>query len=226
MSNFEILSLGGSLVCPDKIDIKFLEKFRDFILKQIKKGKKFLIFVGGGKIARIYQKAAKELSVENKAQLDWIGILATWLNAFFMKSLFGDLAFPQVLSDPSRKIKTKKSLVFFGGWKPGRSTDFDCVLAAKTFGVKRAINLSDIDCVYDKNPKKFKNAKPLKRISFDDLFKIVGKKWTPGANIPFDAVAAILAKREKIKIIILNGKNFKNLEKLFRGEKFKGTITE
>jgi len=226
MAKFEILSLGGSLVCPDKIDTKFLKRFRDFILDWIKKGKRFLIFVGGGKTARKYQKAAKELSVGSKAQLDWIGILATWLNAFFVKSLFGDLAFPQVLSDPSRKIETKKKLIFFGGWKPGRSTDFDCVLAAKTFGIKRVINLSDIGYVFDKNPKKFKKAKPLKKISFDDFLKIIGTEWTPGANIPFDPEAIKLAKKEKIKIIILNGRNFGNLEKVLEGRKFKGTTIE
>jgi uridylate kinase len=226
MAEFEILSLGGSLVCPEKIDTKFLKKFKNFILRWVKKGKRFLIFVGGGKTARIYQKAAKELAIGSSAQLDWIGILATWLNAFFVKSLFGDLAFWQVLSDPSKKIKTNKKLIFFGGWKPGRSTDFDCVLAAKTFGVKRVVNLSDIDYVYDKNPKKFKNAKPLKRISFDEFLKIVGTEWTPGVNLPFDPEATKLAKKEKIKIIILNGKNFENLEKALKGEKFKGTIIE
>jgi uridylate kinase len=226
MAKFEILSLGGSLVCPDKIDTGFLKKFKNFILKQIKKGKKFVIFIGGGKIAREYQETAKKLLVKDRDQLDWMGILATWLNAFLVKSLFGNLAFPQVLTDPSKKIRTTKKIILFGGWKPGWSTDFDAVLAAKNFGAKRVINLSNIDYVYDKNPKKFKNAKPLKKISFNEFFKIIGKKWMPGANLPFDPVATKLAKKEKIKIIILNGKNFENLEKALKGEKFKGTIID
>jgi len=226
MTEFEILSLGGSLVCPDEIDVEFLKNFRDFILKWIKKGKRFVIFVGGGKIARKYQNAARNLGVESQDQLDWIGILATWLNAFFVKSIFGNLAFSQVQSDPRKKIKTNKKLIFFGGWKPGRSTDFDSVLAAKNFKAKRVINLSDIDYVYDKDPKKFRNAKPLKRISFDEFLKIVGKKWIPGANLPFDPEAIKLAKKEKIKIVVLNGKNFENLEKFFKGKKFEGTIVD
>jgi uridylate kinase len=221
----EVLSLGGSLVCPDEIDVLFLKKFRNFLLKWAKKGKKFIIFVGGGKAARKYQKAAKKFGVKNK-ELDWIGIFATILNAQLVKSIFRNFAFEKVLTDPTKKIKTKKKIIIFGGWKPGRSTDYDCVLAAKNFGAKRVTNLSDVDFIYDKNPKKFKDAKPLERISFDELFRIIGKKWTPGANVPFDPEAAKLAKKEKIKVIFLNGRNFKNLEKVFLGKKFKGTIIE
>jgi uridylate kinase len=221
----EVLSLGGSLVCPEEIDIKFLKKFRNFILKWVKKGKNFVILVGGGKTARKYQKAARKFRVKNE-QLDWIGICATILNAQLVKSIFGKLAFEKVLTDPSKQINIKKKIIVFGGWKPGRSTDFDSVLIAKRLGAKRVINLSDIDFVYDKDPKKFKNAKPLERISFDEFFKIIGKKWSPGANFPFDPEAAKLAKKEKIKILILNGRNFKNLEKVFLNKKFKGTIIE
>jgi uridylate kinase len=221
----EVFSLGGSLVCPDEIDVLFLKKFRNFILKWVREGKRFVIFVGGGKVARKYQKAAKKFGVRNE-ELDWIGISSTFLNAQLVKSIFGNFAFEKVLTDPREKIKTRKKIVIFGGWKPGRSTDYDSVLAAKNFGAKRVINLSDVDFIYDKNPKKFKNAKPLEKISFDELFKIIGRKWTPGINIPFDPEAAKLAQKEKIKVIFLNGRNFKNLEKVFLGKKFKGTIIE
>jgi uridylate kinase len=191
----EVLSLGGSLVCPKEIDVLFLEKFRNFILKWAKKGKRFLIFVGGGKIARKYQKAAKKFRIKNE-ELDWIGIFATILNANLVKSIFGNFALEKVLTDPTKKVKTKKKIIVFGGWKPGRSTDYDSVVAAKNFGAKRVINLSDVDFVYDKNPKKFRDAKPLEKISFDELFKIIAKKWVPGANTPFDPKAAKLAKKE------------------------------
>jgi len=221
----EVLSLGGSLVCPEEIDILFLKKFRNFILKWIKKGKKFIIFVGGGKIARKYQRVAKKFKAKNE-ELDWIGISATLLNAQLVKSIFGNFAFHKVLTDPSQKVFTRKKVIVFGGWKPGRSTDFDCVLASKIFGAKRVVNLSNIDFVFDKDPSKFKDPRPIKIISFDELLKIIGRKWIPGANLPFDPKAIKLAKKEKIQIIILNGRNFKNLEKVFLGQKFKGTIVQ
>ena len=221
----EIFSLGGSLVFPKELDVLFLRQFKNFVLKWVKKGKRFAIVVGGGKIARNYQKTAKKFRADEK-ELDWLGIFATVLNAQLVKSTFGNFAFPKVLTDPRKKIKTKKKIIVFGGWKPGRSTDFDSVLVAKNFGAKRVVNLSDIDFVFEKNPERSKRAKPLEKISFDKLLEIVGEKWSPGANLPFDPEAAKLAKKAKIQVIILNGRNFKNLEKVFLGKKFKGTIVE
>lgn len=226
MKKIEILSLGGSLFCPEKLDTDFLKKFKNFILKWIKRGKRFVIFVGGGKIARNYQTVAKEFKVLKNEELDWIGISATHLNATLLKSLFYNLSFPRVISDPRKKINTKNKIIICCGWKPGWSTDFDAVLMAKNLKVKRIINLSNVDFVYDKDPKKFKGAKPFIKISFDELLKITGKKWNPGANLPFDPQASKLAKKENIKVIILNGKNFKNLNLLLKGQKFKGTIVE
>ena len=226
MTKWEVLSLGGSLICPKEIDLEFLKKFKSFILKWVKKGKRFIIFVGGGNLARRYQKAAKNLGILKKESLDWIGIFATWLHAVFLKSFFGKMAFEKVVTNPKEKIKTNKKIIVCGGWKPGWSTDFDAVLMAKNFGAKRVINLSNIDFVYDKDPKNFKDAKPLEKISFDQFLKITGKKWTPGANFPFDPIGAKLAKKEKIKVIVLNGKNFKNLDNFFKGQKFIGTTIE
>lgn len=222
-TNWEIISLGGSLVCPEEIDFKFLRNFRKFILSWVRKGKKFAIIVGGGGIARKYQKIAKEFgtSFEN---LDWIGIFATWLNASLIKSLFESFAFSEIITNPSKKLNPREKILIAGGWKPGWSTDFDAVILARNLKAKRVINLTNIDYVFDKDPKKFSDAKPIFSSSFDQFLKIIGKKWTPGANFPFDPVAARLAKKLKIEIIILNGKNFKNLSAFFKGKKFVGTI--
>jgi uridylate kinase len=223
---YEVLSLGGSLVCPEKIDLNFLFKFKKFILKWAKKGKKFVIFVGGGSLAREYQKTAKKLGVLNNDDLDWLGIFATWLNASLLRVYFGKLAYKDILKNPKAKLKTKKKIIIFGGWKPGWSTDFDAVLLAKNLKAKRVINLSNIDFVFDKDPKKFKDAKPLKKLTFDKLLQITGKKWSPGKNLPFDPKATNLAKKSKIKIVILNGKNFENLDNFLKGKKFQGSVIE
>lgn len=222
-NNWQILSLGGSLIYPQEIDKNFLKNFSNFILKWVKRERKFVIFVGGGRICRKYQEVAKNLKIKNQKILDEIGILTTKLNAFLLKSLFGKMAFPEVLSDPTKKIQTKKKILIFGGYKPGFSTDFCAILMAKTLKEKLVLNLTNIDFVYDKDPKKFSNAKPLKRISFKELLKITGKKWIPGGNFPLDPIAAKLAEKEKIKVVILNGKNFQNLEKFFKKKKFVGT---
>ena len=56
-----VLSLGGSMIVPDKVDTKFLKNFRKLILDFTKKGNKAAMVCGGGRTCRIYQGAAKDL---------------------------------------------------------------------------------------------------------------------------------------------------------------------
>lgn len=202
-----VISLGGSLVCPKDLDLNFLKKFKKFILKQVKKKRSFLIVVGGGSLARKYQKVGRIFKVSNE-NLDKIGIGATLLNSTLLNAIF-------------EKLKGK--VFFVGGEKPGQSTDLVAVKWAKKLKSKIVLNLTDIDFVYDKDPKKFKKAKPQRKISFDQFLKIVGEKWLPGGNFPFDPIATKMAKKFKIKVVILNGRNFKNLENFLEGKKFLGT---
>lgn len=199
-----IISLGGSLVCPKDLDIFFLKKFKRFISKQIKKGRKFLIVVGGGNLARKYQAVGRIFKISSE-RLDKIGIGATLLHATLFNGIF-------------EKLKGK--VIFVGGEKPGQSTDLVAVKLARKLRSKLVLNLTNIDFVYERDPRRFKGAKPLRKTSFDQFLKIVGEKWLPGANFPFDPIATKMAKKFKIKIVILNGRNFKNLENFFRRKKF------
>ena len=114
-------------------------------------------------------------------------------------------------------------VVVAAGWQPGWSTDFCVTLLAEDYGIKTVINLSNIDMVYDKDPNKYPDAKPLKRMSWDEVLAIVGKKWVPGLNTPFDPVAAQKAKDLGLTVINCNGRNFENLDKILQGKKFVGT---
>jgi uridylate kinase len=89
-----------------------------------------------------------------------------------------------------KKIAFKQKVLVGGGWKPGRSSDGAMIKYANTYGAATAINLSNIDYVYDKDPRKFKDAKPIRQISWKDYLKIVGSRWDPGKNFPFDPIAA------------------------------------
>jgi uridylate kinase len=221
-----IISLGGSIVAPDEIDIKFLKDFKKLILKQAKLGKKFVIIVGGGKICRNYQNAAQKVCKLSTKQLDWIGIHATHLNASLVREIFGDKAEVKIIKDLENLPKLKKQIIIGAGTKPGWSTDYDSVFLAKKYKAEIVANLSNIEYVYDKDPKKFKNANPLKNISWPDFLKIIGKKWEAGMNAPFDPIASRLAKKIELKAVFLKGTNLKNFEKFLKGEKFKGTIIE
>jgi uridylate kinase len=223
MSKLFVISLGGSLINPGEIDNKFLKSFRNLILSGIKKGNRFILMTGGGGPARQYQSALKVITKATADELDWMGIQATWLNAKLVQLMFGKIAHLRLVSDPNIKVKSQAKILVAGGWMPGRSTDDDAVRLAKTYGAQTVINLSNIDYVYTKDPRKFKDAKKIESISWKDFRKIVGNKWDPGKNLPFDPTAAKLAEKLKLKVIIANGKNLQNLKNILKDKKFKGT---
>ena len=74
-----ILSLGGSLIIPDQVDVKTLKSFREVIKKNTNKYK-FVIVCGGGSTARKYINALKEDNKSDYLQ-SLIGISTTRLNA-------------------------------------------------------------------------------------------------------------------------------------------------
>lgn len=224
MKKIFVLSVGGSLlVTKEGIDVKFLKFFRLFILKELKKGNRFYLVIGGGVTARDYIKAAFETTKISQTDRDWIGISATQLNAQLVKVIFGSQAHAEVIINPTKKIKTNKNLVIGAGYKPGWSTDCDSVLLARRNKIKTVINMSNIDYAYDHDPRKFPQAKRLIDVSWSEFRKVVGNKWTPGLNVPFDPIASREAQKSKIKVIILNGKDLKNLGDCLAGRKFKGT---
>lgn len=219
-----IISVGGSLIVPDEISVNWLKKFKKIIEKYVKKNYKFIIIAGGGRTARKYQKAARAVTKLKIDDIDWLGIHCTRLNAHLLRTIFRDIAKHRVIKRPKEKIKFKEKVLIAAGWKPGWSTDYIAVLLAKNFKVKKVINMTNINYVYDKDPKKFNNAKPLKRISWDIYRKLIIDKWDPGLNTPFDPIASKEAQKLKLKVVIINGKKLKNFEKCLNEQNFNGTI--
>lgn len=220
-----VLSLGGSLIVPEKIDINFLNKFKKLVLNYVKKGNKIAIMCGGGRTARYYINEANKLKRISNKNNDLIGLMATRLNGEFVRALFSEYAYEKVVYDPTKMIKTNKRIIVGAGYLPGCSTDKDAVLLAKTLKAKTVINLTNVDYVYDKNPKQYKNAKPIKEINWKDFLKIIGIKWKAGRNVPFDPLAAIEARKARIKVVIVNGHNLKNFKNVLDGKKkAKGTV--
>lgn len=218
-----ILSVGGSIIAPDKPDYYFLREFKNFILKYLDNCR-FVIVCGGGKTNSYYNEAAQRVSNIKKEDLDWIGIMATRLNAELVRSIFGELAHDKVVLDPGKKIRTKKKIIIAAGWKPGCSTDYDAVLLAKQFESKEILNLTNISYVYDKDPKKYPDAKKAYNISWKDYRKIIGNKWTPRMNSPFDPVASREAEKMKLRVAVLKGTDLKNVERYLTGQAFEGSI--
>ena len=220
-----VISIGGSLIAPPQgIDWRFLQKLRALILKKIKLGYKFFLIAGGGITARNYAAAASRVVKIDKEDLDWLGIHATRLNAQLLRTIFRGEANLEIIKNPTVRMSSKKNIIVGSGWKPGWSTDYVATMMAREYGVKIIINLSNIDYVYDKDPRKYQDAKIKLQMTWPEFRKLVGNIWSPGLNAPFDPVAAKKSEELGLEVIIMNGQKMKNLENYLDGKKFKGTV--
>ena len=220
-----VLSLGGSLIIPDEIDTEFIKNFKKVILKNTKKYK-FVIVCGGGSIARKYISALEELEINEKLQ-GFSGISATRMNARFMTYFFGrdaNKGVPHDMKDIKNLLKIY-DVVFCGALRYAKNETSDGTSAklANYFNTI-FINLTNVDGLYNKNPKKYKNARLIEKISWKNFQKIANEnKFKPGQHFVLDQKASEIILKNKIPTYII-GKNLKQLNNFLQNKKFTGTI--
>ena len=225
--NMAVISLGGSIIAPDKVDVTFLKELNKNLREYLKKDKsrKLILVCGGGAPARIYQQALREIIADAPSEeQDWLGIRATHINAQLLKAMFSDLCTDNIITDPTGHINFKGQVLVAAGWKPGFSTDNDAVILAERFLGKTIINLSNIAKVYTDDPKKNPDAKPLDTISWDEFKVLVGSTWVPGKNTPFDPVASKRASKLGMQVICADGRNIENTMAILTKKEFVGTV--
>ena len=225
MKKIIVISLGGSIIIPEKIQVEFLKEFKEFILKFLKKDYQFIVVAGGGKICREYQEAAAQVSQLTDEDKDWLGIHATRLNAHLLRTIFKKEAYPIVLDSPHKEMaKDKYNLFIASGWRPGWSTDYDAILLAERFKADKIINASNITYVHEKDISLHPTAKPIKEMTWKDYRKLISSDWKPGMSAPFDPIAARAAESSKMTVIVTKGTDLKNMENILLNKPFKGTI--
>src|SRR4030065_1713359 len=85
-----VLSLGGSVLVRDEGDTSYIRKIAK-ILIGISANKKLYVVTGGGRIARYYIRAGRDLGAD-EGYLDEMGIEVTRLNARLLITALGDHA--------------------------------------------------------------------------------------------------------------------------------------
>lgn len=221
-----VISLGGSVFYgTDKIDVDYIKKFSKTIRKFAKKGNKFVIITGGGKPARDYIGAMKELGATEGIS-DMPAILITKANAWLVMAALSNACndkMPENYEEIFEKLKAS-NIVVCGGFMPGVDTDADAASISDYAGAGRLINITNVRGVYDKDPKKFENARFIQKISYGDYMKLIMPiEIKPGSHAPFSLMATKMAQRAGIKICVI-GRDIKNFENCASGRKFDGTI--
>jgi len=223
----QVISLGGSLIIPDEIDLNFLNKFREVINKN-KKNYKFVIVCGGGSVARKYIRALANDKKSNYLQ-SLIGISITRLNARFMSYFFNinpEKGIPHDMQEIKSLLK-KNDIIFCGAlrYAPHQTSDATAVKIA-AFLKTSFVNLTNVKGLYDKNPFKDKTARFIPRTGIPELNDIVmAIPNKPGMHAPVDHVAMRVIKKHNIKTYIL-GKDTRQLDNLLNNKDFTGTIIE
>ena len=225
MKKLVVLSLGGSLIIPDDVDVGFLKKFRRFILQNTR-GHKFIIVCGGGSIARKYIAALKTEGLNEKLQ-SFAGIGATRMNARFMSYFFNkdpEYGIPHTMETLNKYVK-KHDVVFCGAleYKPRQTSDSTAAEIAAHFKTV-FINLTNVSGLYTKNPKEHGDAKFIPEITWKALWKMSNKnKYQPGQHFVIDQTASGIIMRHKIPTYVI-GKDLKQLASVLHGKKFRGTL--
>lgn len=217
-----VISLGGSVILSEGVSPDYFEKLNE-LLNSLADEYKIFIVTGGGKTARTYIEMGRAIGF-NEEILDELGIKATRINAIFLSKVISrsNKKIP-LTTDEAKKIRNR--IVIMGGTTPGHSTDMvGAELAEKTKAVKYII-ATDVDGVYDKDPKKYPDAKKLTEISVENLIKEQGVKWdTAGKNMVIDGPALRIIRRAKIPTFVLNGTKLDEIRKVINNQKFNGTI--
>ena len=221
-----VMSVGGSLIVPDQIDTDFLTNLKQIIDTQTAtSGRRFIIIAGGGRTARRYQDAARDVSALTNDDLDWMGIHATRLNGHLLRTIFRDIAHPAIITNPDDilDVPSTATVIVAAGYRPGASTDLRAIQIAERTGAVAAVNLSDTDYIYTDNPKTNPDATAIEDITWTEFRTLIPTEWDPGLSAPFDPIAAAAADAANIEVAQISGHRLPELVNYLDEKPFIGT---
>lgn len=226
-----LLKLSGeSLAGSKKVGIDF-EKVLE-ICKEIKEiaslGVEVAIVVGGGNFWR-----GRSNQQMDRCTSDYIGMLGTTMNALALGDAFKQLnqevrvqtgvEMRQIaefyIKDRAIKHLEKGRVVIFGcgSGSPFFSTDTAAALRANEINADALLKATNVDGIYDKDPKKYEDAKKISSITYLD---VLNKKL----NV-MDTTATSLCMDNEVPIIVFDINKPHNLKKIIKCEKI-GTIVQ
>ena len=224
-----VIKFGGSVLYKENMvmNIDLIQRIVKVINELYEEGHKVAIVVGGGKLARVIIKASDVLGHVTTFK-DILAVESTRIHALLIIASLKDKAYllvPRSFEEVGIALSSGK-IVVSGGLQPGQSTSAVSALLAEYWGADMIINLTNVDKVYDKDPNKFEDAKPMDRMTSEELTKIISRQEEkPGKYDLFDIVGCEILNRSKIKLVFISGANPENILKAVKGEQI-GTIVE
>lgn len=216
-----VISLGGSVILSEDSNQSYFQELKMF-LETLSETVKIFLIVGGGKTARFYIQRGRTQGFTEK-DLDLLGIQSTRMNAFFL-TLVLDGCNKEIPTTVDDAIQLKHDIIVMGGTSPGHSTDFvGAELSCRTHA-NMYIVATNVDGVYEKDPRLHPSAKLLSTVSIDSLLAQYGNHWdSAGKNMVIDGPALQKIKDYKIPTYVINGNNIQEMEHIIHHKPFLGT---
>jgi uridylate kinase len=219
-----VIRVGGSVVASP-FNPKLMNDYVDLLLNLKQQGHAVAAVVGGGSLSRELIKAARSMGLSEPAQ-DEVAISVSRVAAqLFVLRLgaHGTLTVPTTIEDAARSFE-KGRIVVMGGLKPGMTTDSVAALLAERVNADLLVKASNVDGIYTKDPKKYKDAEKLDRLSFSDLRGLFEKeRHEAGIHQVIDPEAVRILQKNKIKTVVVDGFKPENVLLAVKGEKV-GTL--
>ena len=198
-----VIKLSGS-VFNFKTTSKSLKEYAQVLL-DIQTKVQPVVVSGGGIIARHYVNLARSLG-SDESSLDEMGIEISRLNAMLLSAALGDSVYPVIpsnLEEISIACQSGKIIVS-GGLHPGQSTNATAALICEKIKADRFLNATDVDGIYDSDPKKNAKAKMFKEITIKKCLDLLNNESTQAGNYELmDIVAMKVIERSKIPTFVI-----------------------
>jgi len=223
-----VVSIGGSVLLTGADDPAYLTALAE-LLRRVGSGRPLVVTTGGGRTAREYIRIGRELGL-TEVELDELGIEVTRLHARLLAARIGapTPAHPPATIAQAVHEAARASPVVLGGTEPGHTTDGVAALLAARLRADRLVNATDVDGIYDEDPRSHPQAKRLDRIAWPEFRAKVraATSGEAGQNFLFDRLGADTLARAKIPLWVVAGRDLPNLEAALLGDAFRGSRVE
>ena len=196
-----VLKLTGSLFDRSADEVKAVTQT---ILEALKEVEIPAVVTGGGEAARRYIDYARDLGAD-QSTLDEFGIDVSRINAKLLIVALGRSAYPYPPHTIEEAVKASSTgrVVVAGGFQPGQSTNAVAALLAERLSASLLVNATDVEGVYDKDPKKHYDAKLLREVTVAELRRILEGEIFAGTYELIDPIALKIIERSKIPTRII-----------------------
>jgi uridylate kinase len=214
-----VLKIGGSVIASP-INPTLVKEYIQVITELTSRGHEVAIVVGGGKLARTMIHFARQVGLDEKDQDD-IAISVSRIYAQIFQKKLGFLSCETILTHIEDAVTCLSAgkIPVMGGLQPGMTTDTVAALIADQSDCDLLIKVTDRDGIYDKDPGKFTDAVKLSSISFDELSKVLSQdEHSVGIHQVLDPEAIKILTRERIRVVVVNGFQPKNVVAAIQGK--------